>query len=250
MFPLIFTIVLIACIIWLSPVLFRRRSPSKNDLKVYTFNDRYKFSRTLNSSSRSLRFRYDIGNVYVEKTPSGNGRFVGSLIIINKHFLKRNKSLIANNIVSRDHVLRRQVVTPGRDLVVNDKVVVDGRKVSLWHVTHMLPFRYCLSDGQIPGLMFMGTAHLNSGSRPDAGYFVPRTGLDSVQERVNYLHNLLYKTRHKKKGLVLDYPELKSVSSRYGFTQFSMDDFERLSDYVINSNPNNLYKYGVMFLRK
>lgn len=229
---------------WMFRSRWRKRSKNKNDLHVVQIGSRKKFHSLLFSTNEmGVSKAADIVTVALESGRGGK-RVVGAMMFITKSTLQRNKDLIKRKIVSRDSKMRQRTFIPGRKKTWNDKVVVQGTTHNLWHATHLIPFRYCLSDGDIANIMFMGTAHLNMGAKYEVGYAPASKGtLDSNQARVNQLKELV---NQSKNGLKLTHPEVQGKGlKRYGFVQYSLDDFERLADYLINSRKDDHFKYGV-----
>lgn len=229
------------------PSRYRVRSTKKNDLQVKTLHNRKTFHKALMSLDYTTNVPKWVDLVSVEKESTKNGdRVVGAFIYMRKPLLQRNKQLIKDKIVQRDATLRKHARVPGRPMVRSEAVTVGGQRMALWHITHMLPYRYCLSDGEIPDIMFMGTAHLNMGARYDKGYVPAQKGtFDSVSARVNHLKEAVNAKRKTKYGLQLKTPLITGLPREYGKVQYSMDDFERLADYIINSRKDDEFKYGV-----
>lgn len=221
---------------------WRKRSINRNDLHVSTVSSRKTFHKLLFArNEHGISKMTDIVTCQLESGQKGK-RVVGAFMFIDKNLLVRNKDLIKRKIVVRDSSMRKRAHIPGRKATWYDKVEVHGQTYNLWHATHLIPFRYCLSDGDFPNLLFMGTAHLNMGAKYDMGYAPASRGTaDSNAARVAHLKELV---NASKNGLKLDYPEVPGLR-RYGFVQYSLDDFERLADYLINSRKNDHFKYGV-----
>lgn len=225
----------------------RKRSTKKNDLRVKTLMSRKSFHKSFNNTNYTPNVPnyIDIVNVEREKVKDGE-RIVGAYMFMRKPLLQRNKQLIRDGIVKRNATLRKHSRIPGRRMVRAEAVEVGGQRMALWHITHCIPYRYCLSDGEVDNLMFMGTAHLNMGAKYDKGYVPAQKGTkDSCSARVNFLKDEVNKRRKNKRGLVLDYPTVDGLPKRYGFVQYSLDDFERLADYLVNSRKDDEFKYGV-----
>ena len=229
---------------WFRRSRWRVRAKNKNDLVVHRVGHRKLFHQLLMDTHEYGVPR--IADIVVSDLESGQKgkRVVGAFVFITKSTLQRNKDLIKRKIVTRDAKMRQKVFIPGRKQTWNNKVVVQGTTYNLWHATHLIPFRYCLSDGDVDHLLFMGTAHLNMGAKYDVGYAPPVRGtVDSNQARVKQLKEQVDKA---KNGLKLVYPTVYgSALKRYGFVQYSLDDFERLADYIINSHKDDHFKYGV-----
>lgn len=156
---------------------------------------------------------------------------LGAVITINKEMLINNKVMIREGIFQRDDEFR------GQQYVAGYKDNPNMRKYGeyyLWHRTHLIPFRYGLSE--IGKIMFTGTGHLNSGDRPQVGFFRDKTsniGREFINESLNHDYKNLSYFSHPKTAEQRD-------------THFSLDDYERLADYVINCNPDYLFNYSVV----
>lgn len=221
----------------------RPHSNKRRDYKVQYVGNRTQFNHYLLSKQRHLTGIPDAVDIVVARKQ--RGRVVGAFVYMNHELLQRNKKLIKDGIVKRDSRARQQHGAPAMDLV-KDKVAVNGnKKVALYHLTHLVAFRHSLSEGDFEGLLFAGTAHLNTGARYDLDYAPAynRTS-DSTMGRVDTLKNLFFEN---KQTLILDCP---TVKTRYNFgnrgqAQYSLNDFEHLFDFFVNWKKDHVFKYGV-----
>lgn len=165
------------------------------------------------------------------------GRPIGAIALLTTGILKARQAAIQSGRVVRSDKKRKQANTPGYDLVSHQYAEVAGKKINLYHRTHLLPFRFTLSEGDdIDGLLFTGTAHLNHGDRPHIDYFMPNN-----QARVNQLY-AAYQNNHYR--LVLHNTQ---VPGEIRGTNYSLNDFEQLATRIIMSKkqPETEFKYEV-----
>lgn len=184
-----------------------------------------------------LEMRFDINHLVVaHATPFS--RETAAYYDLNAGLLREHKRIIRQRIVQRNDYDRKRAMVPGWRQAAKDE--------HLFHRTHLIPFRYVLSEGyDIPGLLFTGTAQLNSGDRPEKGYLVRNTGFLNHQKRQKIL--LKYFQRHHGRPLEsASIKELAPVSAMFSDNDFifSLDDFERLSDYYIEQSPTHNFRYG------
>ena len=143
------------------------------------------------SKERHLSGISDGTDIVVSKKQ--RGRVVGAFVYMNYDLLQRNKRLIKEGIVKRDSRDRQYNSAPSIDLVKGEVVDTGSGKGSLYHLTHLVAFRHSLSEGDFDGLLFAGTAHLNSGARYDLDYVPPYSKTsDSTLSRVNYLKDYFF----------------------------------------------------------
>lgn len=169
---------------------------------------------------------------------SNQERTEGAYITLNRSRLEENKKEIYNGIITRNDDLRKKAKVYG--YYENQKyVIVSGKKEYLYHRTHLLPFRYTLSEGDdADGLLITGTSYLNSGNRPDKNYKVPEDefSLDGRKGR-----QVTLKSKIKKFYCIKDIKVDKNLDVNY-----SLDDIERLVDSIILERDYIFnYKYGV-----
>lgn len=164
-----------------------------------------------------------LGDVLVAEMPQG--RPIGAIALLTTGMLRARQAMVQTGIVKRSDEQRKRAYTPGYDLVSHDYVKVAGQKINLYHRTHLLPFRFTLSEGDnIDGLLFTGTAHLNHGDRPQMNYLMMNN-----QARVNQLYSI-YQNNHYR--LVLNNVQ---VPGEPVGTHYSLDDFEQLATRIILS---------------
>lgn len=221
----------------------RRHSNRKRDYKVQYVSSRSQFHKLLMSNKRHLSGIVDATDVVIARKE--RGRVVGAFVYMNYDLLQRNKRLIKEGIVKRNARERQQYGAPSMEHVKDKVVYVGGSNVSLYHLTHLIAFRHSLSEGDFDGLLFVGTAHLNSGSRYDLDYVPPYSKTtDSTLGRVNVLKSMFFENNQL---LVLDCPTVKTnrnFGSR-GPAQYSLNEFELLFDFFVNWKKDHVFKYGV-----
>lgn len=221
----------------------RKHSALKRDYKVYYSSSRRMFHQQLMSRHRHLSGIKDNVDLVISKKE--RNRVVGAFVYMNYDLLQRNKKLIKDGIVKRDSKKRQLNGAPCID-DFRDKVVDNGSgKSSLYHLTHLIAFRHSLSEGDFEGLLFTGTAHLNSGARYNLDYVPPYSKTsDSTLSRVNKLKDMFFANDFK---LYLKYPtvDVDRDFGSYGKAQYSLNDFEMLFDFFVNWKKNHVFKYGV-----
>lgn len=151
---------------------------------------------------------------------------------INKHVLETHKDAIRRHWIARSSKERDQQQVKGfmrgRDQRFYEH---NGETYTIFHRTHLVPFRYCLNETK--QVMVWATGHVNSGSRPQKGYFV--TPLD-IEQRHDKVMRLIYAMH----GQAIIDPRV-DLSDR--FTHYSLADFEAASDHIINRQPNCDFTY-------
>lgn len=183
----------------------------------------------------------NFGDVYL--APNSDGLVYGAVTTLNRNLLMGRTQAIREGLFQRDDDDRKQSYVPGFENLNADFVQsTDGKNYALWHRTHCLPFRFCLLDGRIDGLMFAGTAHLNHGDRPNLNYFVDKY---EVKRRDDYLFKMYYQNgRTRMVSLML--PNDIAISDAPKGTHLSLDDVERLASRIINFHKDgHVFKYGV-----
>ena len=220
----------------------RKHSLKKRDYKVAYVSHR-QFRELLRSTSRHIRGIGDDIDIVVGEP--FRGRVVGAFVYMNHELLQRNKQLIKNGVIVRNSYARQRYGAPCIDDVKHHVVDTGGGKASLYHLTHLIAFRHSLSEGDIRGILFTGTAHLNSGARYDLNYIPAynRTR-DSTTSRVNLLKDQFFKNDCK---LILRYPKVetgRNFGSR-GAAQLSLNDLELFFDFLVNWKKDHVFKYGV-----
>lgn len=183
-----------------------------------------------------LNTKFQINNLIVSRS-TPYSRENAAYFDINAGLLRERKRIISQNIVTRNSDDRKRSLIAGWPDTNTDK---------MYHRTHLIPFRYTLSEGyDIPGLLFTGTSQLNSGNRPLLNYTVADSGFLSHKKRQKLL--LKYFSKYKGKPLENAYiKNMASISKNYSDDNFifSLDDFERLSDYYIEHSPTHNFRYG------
>ena len=243
---IILCIVLVVLIFFLKPKGYetiRKHSERKRDYRVQYSYGRNHFHKLLMSKERHLTGISDGTDIVVSKKQ--RGRVVGAFVYMNYDLLQRNKSLIKEGIVKRDARERQYNSAPSIDLVKGEVVDTGSGKSSLYHLTHLVAFRHSLSEGDFDGLLFAGTAHLNSGARYDLDYVPPYSKTsDSTLSRVNYLKEYFFDNNYQIK---LDYPTVRTNRNfgSKGAAQFSLNEFELLFDFFVNWKKAHVFKYGV-----
>lgn len=221
----------------------RKHSRRRRDYIVHYISGRKKFHKALMSKQRHINGITDATDLIIARKE--RGRVVGAFVYMNHELLKRNKRLIADGVITRS-TTERQRYSKAFMRSYPDYVVNGGSKQRLYHATHLISFRHSLSEGDFDGLLFAGTAHLNSGARPDLNYAPPRGGTsDSTAGRVANLKDLFF--ANGCQTLRLKYPGVetgRNFGSR-GAAQYSLNDFEILFDFFVNWKKHHVFKYGV-----
>ena len=221
----------------------RKHSTKKRDYRFTHVSGRNHFHKLLMSTNRHLPGVSDAVDIVIGE-PTRN-RVVGAFVYMNHDLLQRNKDLIKRGVIKRNAAERQRNSAPYMSQVKHRVVDTGSGKASLYHLTHLIAFRHSLSEGDANGLLFTGTAHLNSGSRYDLNY-VPaysRTK-DSTTSRVNTLKELFFQNNCQLK---LDYPTVdtgRNFGSR-GPAQYSLNEFELFLDFLVNWKKTHVFKYGV-----
>lgn len=184
-----------------------------------------------------LTTKFSINTLVIART-TAYSRESGAFFDINAGLLREHQQIVRDKIIRRSDYDRQRAIVPGWQTIKNSDYS--------YHRTHLIPFRYVLSEGyDIPGLLFTGTSQLNSGNRPKHNYVVGNTGFLSHKKRQKLL--LRYFNHHQ--GRPLETSSVKEIAPLSGiFTDqdfiFSLDDFERLSDYYIQHAPTHNFRYG------
>lgn len=197
--------------------------------KIYWFNSDEHFNREVQNASTTL----PINTATI--APIANDRVRGAVMVLTKQNYLQHKQLIKVGAISRDDQKRQRAQVPGFS---HEFVDTPSGRQYLYHRTHLLPFRFAMSEGDdAPGLLFTGTSHLNSGGRPRMGYKKPE-GFD----RVNFLYNW-----YRKRGWVKLTGQAINVKNAPEGTHYSLDDVEQLASKIIQeeTNPKNVFKYAI-----
>lgn len=160
------------------------------------------------------------------------GRIVGGLVIFTGEELDERGRDIKRGFYKRDDEARKNAQVPGFDLVKSKWVNIKDQPYPLYHRTHLVPYRFCLNDGEFESVLFTGTARLNSGFRADLK-FIPNdeTHAKNVRQIVQAVSSNAFAFSDSKRT-----------------QRLSLDDFERaVGDLVHRSAEayNHTYKYGV-----
>lgn len=159
-----------------------------------------------------------------------DGRVIGAYITFTGSQLTNNKRLIRDGRVTRNSEARKNAFVPGMDIAKRELTMIGDKPYFHYHRTHLIPFRFCLNDGEFANMMFTGTARLNAGHIPQKGY-VP-----SEEEHAKNVEHIINITR-------TDPAYFTRVDTTY-----SLDDFERAADQLVYNSAesyNHTFKYGV-----
>lgn len=171
-------------------------------------------------------------NSYTLAKKDSLGRIVGGLITFTGEEVDERGRDIKCGFYSRDDEARKNAQVPGFDLVKSEWVNIKDQSYPLYHRTHLVPYRFCLNDGEFESVLFTGTARLNSGFRADLK-FIPND--ETHAKNVRQI--------------------IQAVSSNaFAFSDFkrterlSLDDFERAVGKLVHRSAEaytHTYKYGV-----
>lgn len=171
-------------------------------------------------------------NSYTLAKKDSLNRIVGGLITFTGEEIDKRGRDIKRGIYSRDNEARKNAQVPGFDLVKSEWVKIKDQPYPLYHRTHLVPYRFCLNDGEFESVLFTGTARLNSGFRADSK-FIPND--ESHAKNVRQI--------------------VKAVSTNaFAFSdskhtqRLSLDDFERAVGELVHRSAEaytHIYKYGV-----
>ena len=195
-------------------------------LEYVEMRNRDQFHRMLTSQDNNVR-----ANRYYFSELDKLGRIVGGAVTITPARLKSNFEMINSKRFDRDNEARRNSLVPGFESVKKIYKRINGTGYNLYHRTHLVPFRFCLNDGEFKNVLFTGTACLNMGLRADED-FVPTKQLHEQNVKT-----ILSSIRRNP------YTYVESSST----TDLSLDDFERAATKILNydKDKGNVYKYGV-----
>lgn len=171
------------------------------------------------------------------------GRVVGAFILFRGSTLTKNKKEIREGIIKRDDKARKSAFVPGMDSVKNKLTKVDGKDYFHYHRTHLIPFRFCLNDGEYSNMMFTGTSRLNAGYTPELG-IIPT--YENHVENVDYIIECINKNPYY-------FDDISSGAESAYTLGLSLDDFERTADKLVYDSYEtyrHLYKYGVECIYK
>lgn len=111
-------------------------------------------------------------------------------------------------------------------------VNIKGQSYPLYHRTHLVPYRFCLNDGEFESVLFTGTARLNSGLRADLR-FIPNDE--------NHAKNVRQIVKAVSTN-AFAFADSKNTQ------RLSLDDFERAVGDLVHRSAEaytHTYKYGV-----
>lgn len=171
-------------------------------------------------------------NSYTLAKKDSLGRIVGGLITFTGEEIDERGRGIKRGFYSRDNEARKNAQVPGFDLVKSEWIKIKDQPYPLYHRTHLVPFRYCLNDGEFGDVMFTGTARLNSGFR--AGIkFIPNdeTHGKNVRQILQAVSTNAFAFSDSKRT-----------------QRLSLDDFERAVGDLVHRSAEaytHTYKYGV-----
>lgn len=197
------------------------------DLDYYSLKGRTAFHRALIST----RENYPTGS-YVLAEKDELGRIVGGYVTFTGEEADERVRDVSYGVYSRNDETRKNAFVPGFDLVKRKWVEVKGKNMPLYHRTHLVPFRYCLNDGEFADVMFAGSARLNMGLKASEGYF------PTDEDHAKNVEEIL------KKTMVSPNHYLDPKNS----THLSLDDFERsIGEFIHRSAEDyyHTYRYGV-----
>lgn len=166
------------------------------------------------------------------------GRVVGAFITFKGVTLTENKRKIREGEVKRNDEARKSAHVVGMDTVKGRLTEVDGKPYFHYHRTHLLPFRFCLNDGEYSNIMFTGTSRLNAGHNPELG-IVPTNEVHSIN-----VESIIEDIRKDP----FYYNDIEKGSYMAYHLGFSLDDFERVADKLVYDSAESyrhLFKYGV-----
>ena len=171
-------------------------------------------------------------NSYTLAKKDSLGRIIGGLITFTGEEIDERGRDIKRGFYKRDDEARKNAQVPGFDLVKSEWVNVKGQSYPLYHRTHLVPYRFCLNDGEFESVLFTGTARLNSGFRADLK-FIPNdeTHAKTVRQIVQAVSSNAFAFSDSKRT-----------------QRLSLDDFERAVGNLVHRSAEaytHTYKYGV-----
>lgn len=159
-------------------------------------------------------------------------RIVGGLITFTGEEIDERGRDIKRGFYSRDNEARKNAQVPGFDLVKSEWVQIKDQPYPLYHRTHLVPYRFCLNDGEFESVLFTGTARLNSGFHADLK-FIPNdeNHAKNVRQIVQAVSSNAFAFSDSKRT-----------------QRLSLDDFERAVGDLVHRSAEaytHTYKYGV-----
>lgn len=171
-------------------------------------------------------------NSYTLAKKDSLGRIVGGLITFTGEEIDERGRDIKRGFYSLDNEARKSAQVPGFDLVKSEWVKIKDQSYPLYHRTHLVPFRYCLNDGEFGDVMFTGTARLNSGFRAD---------IEFIPNDENHAKNV-------RQILQAVSTNAFAFADSKNTQRLSLDDFERAVGDLVHRSAEaytHTYKYGV-----
>ena len=171
-------------------------------------------------------------NSYTLAKKDSLGRIVGGLITFTGEEIDECGRDIKRGFYSRDNEARKSAQVPGFDLVKSEWVKIKDQSYPLYHRTHLVPFRYCLNDGEFGDVMFTGTARLNSGFRAD----------------IKFIPNDENHAKNVRQILQAVSTNAFAFADSKNTQRLSLDDFERAVGDLVHRSAEaytHTYKYGV-----
>lgn len=171
-------------------------------------------------------------NSYTLAKKDSLGRIIGGLVTFTGEELDERGRDIKRGFYKRDDEARKNAQVPGFDLVKSEWVKIKDQPYPLYHRTHLVPYRFCLNDGEFESVLFTGTARLNSGFRADLK-FIPNdeTHAKNVRQIVQAVSSNAFAFSDSKRT-----------------QRLSLGDFERAVGNLVHRSAeayNHTYKYGV-----
>ena len=171
-------------------------------------------------------------NSYTLAKKDSLGRIIGGLVTFTGEELDERGRDIKRGFYTRDDEARKNAQVPGFDLVKSEWVKIKDQSYPLYHRTHLVPYRFCLNDGEFERVLFTGTARLNSGFRADLK-FIPNdeNHAKNVRQIVKAVSTNAFAFSDSKRT-----------------QRLSLDDFERAVGDLVHRSAEaytHAYKYGV-----
>lgn len=171
-------------------------------------------------------------NSYTLAQKDSLGRIIGDLVTFTGEELDERGRDIKRGFYTRDDEARKNAQVPGFDLVKSEWVKIKDQSYPLYHRTHLVPYRFCLNDGEFERVLFTGTARLNSGFRADLK-FIPNdeNHAKNVRQIVQAVSTNAF-----------------AFSDSKHTQRLSLDDFERAVGGLVHRSAEaytHTYKYGV-----
>ena len=171
-------------------------------------------------------------NSYTLAQKDSLGRIIGGLVTFTGEELDERGRDIKRGFYTRDDEARKNAQVPGFDLVKSEWVKIKDQSYPLYHRTHLVPYRFCLNDGEFERVLFTGTARLNSGFRADLK-FIPNdeNHAKNVRQIVQAVSTNAF-----------------AFSDSKHTQRLSLDDFERAVGGLVHRSAEaytHTYKYGV-----